>query len=159
MPLPQREDLSTAPVQMNPGEGSIEITKDDIAALDKDTPAAEHTPGRKGSSNAAVESAHDEMGAAAEVFDRSEFIEYYYFKCTDPKCTGGLNKTPRKVFAGSYDAGPVADAAGTAKAEVECTCVPDKTKKKPYKGRNGEELFVHGVMKLHHYKSPRPERS
>lgn len=154
MPLPQREDISSAPVKMS--EDSVEITADDIKALDVDIPAAEHTPGRKG---AAIESTVDEMDAAGEVFDRSKFIEYWYFKCTDPKCTGGQGKQPRRIFAGSYDAGPVADDAGTAKAEVECTCVPDKTKKKPYKGRQGEELFVHGVMKLHHFKSPRPERS
>lgn len=151
MGIPTRDDMSSAPVQME----NVEITAEDIKALDKDVPAAEHVPGKKGG---ALVSTEDEMGAAAEVFDRSEFIEYFYFKCTDPKCATGLNRTPRKIFAGSYDAGPVADAAGTAKSEVECTCIPDKTKKKPYKGRNGEELFIHGVMKLYHFKSKRPER-
>jgi hypothetical protein len=137
--MKNHEVPSQAPVQLS--EDSIEITAADIKAIDRDVPAPEHTAGRR-----AVESQVDEMDAAEEVFDRSRFIEYWYFKCTS---------CGRKIFAGSYDAGPVADEAGTAKESVECTCVPDKAKVKPYKGRNGEDLFIHGEMKLHHYKAPR----
>lgn len=142
--------MTSAPVKLS--EDSVEITAQDIAALDKDVPAAEHTAGKV----RAQESQVDEMDASEEVFDRSKFIEYWYFKCTALKPDG--QPCGRKIFAGVYDAGPVAQDAGTEKETVECTCVPDKTKLKPYKGRNGEELPIHGVMKLHHYKAPRAPR-
>lgn len=137
------QSIKSESVKLSEGGEEATISAQDVADLDADRPAV------------GIACGADEMGAMNPVYDRSEHIEYYFYKCSYEHCNKGKyqeakSSTPRKLFA---------EAREDARRETtECTCVVEPKKKKAYQNPKIQaDQYVHGEMRLYHFKAMRPK--